>query len=110
MRIEDQIREVEAYTFDRYVSGRSVAPIDESHAARFLDDYYSQDDRSRDPNCCYAGILWFEISFLPHETPRTCLDRAKHWLERARELSDGVWEPIEERLTDIEQMLEADEI
>lgn len=106
LQVDDRVRTIEAYTYDRYVRGARVSPIDESEAVRFLDDYYSKPARRKDPNCGYAGILWFEVSFQDTEDePRACLERARELLLRAREVSTAPWEAIEERLTDIEDML-----
>ncbi len=104
MRLEDRIRSIEAYAHDRYVLGERVTPLDESEAVRCLENHYRSSRNGADPNCGYAGILWFEVSFLPNEDADACLARARVWLERAHELSKTPWPAIEERLTDLRAM------
>jgi hypothetical protein len=104
---EEQVRGIEAYACDRYLRGACVPPIDESDAVRQLDAYYSGRGPHLSATCGYVGILWFEVSFLEDENQAACLERARMWLLRARELCKKPWEAIEERLTDIEPMLDA---
>ena len=106
MLAQDRVRDIEAYVYARYVKGESTEDLNESEACRFLDRYYSQAANFDDPNCCYAGILWFEVSYQDGEDQTECLEKARYWLEHAESISSTPWEPISERLTDIREILQ----
>ena len=102
----EEVRRIEAYARDRYVVGLSVPHIDEGEAVRVLDAYFSRAGSTAGESCGYLGILWFEVSFMEGEDARRCLERARMWLSRARERCEPGWEAVEERLFDVDVMLE----
>ena len=106
IRKQEEVRRIEAYARDRYVVGTSVPHIDEGEAVRILDAYFSRAGSTGGESCGYLGILWFEVSFQDGEDPRRCLERARIWLSRARARCEFRWEAVEERLTDVDAMLE----
>jgi hypothetical protein len=106
IRNAEEARRIEAYARDRYVRGVSVPHVDEGEAVRILDAYLSRTGSAGGESCGYLGILWFEVSFRVGEDRRRCLDRARMWLSRARARCDAPWEAVEERLYDMDAMIE----
>jgi hypothetical protein len=106
IRNAEVARQIEAYAHDRYVLGVGVPHIDEGEAVRILDAHLSRTGSAGGKSCGYLGILWFEVSFQVGEDQRRCLDRARMWLSRARVRCDAPWEAVEERLIDLDAMLE----
>ena len=106
IRKVEEIRRIEAYTRARYVLGVSVPHIDEGEAVRVLDAHFSRERGADAESCGHLGILWFEVSFQDGEDQRRCLERARIWLLRSRSRNRSSWEAVDERLLDLDEMLE----
>jgi hypothetical protein len=105
-RESEHASRIEAYVRARYVVGARVTHIDEAEAVRVLDAHLSRSGAAAGESCGYLGILWFEVSFIDGEDQRRCLDRARMWLSRARSRCEAPWEAVEERLADVDAMLD----
>lgn len=99
--MDDQIRRLKEYVYAKYVDGERLEGPDEVAAARVLDEFFSQPPNANDPECVYAGILFFELGYLHEERQVEFFRRAKYWLERHKALTGEEWEPVDLRLEDL---------
>lgn len=108
--MNEQIRKIQEYIYAKYVDMGDHGNLDEEAALRVLEEHYLRPENSDDSECCYLGILYFELGFADEAQKIEYLRRAKFWLERSRALSPEPWEPVDDRLADIHGVFEAEGI
>lgn len=106
----DQIRKIEEYVYLKYIDPGNHGAMDEEVALRQLEEHYRRPAHAADPECFYVGVLLFEHSYAITDPVRRAawLQGARWWLERSRQLTGEAWDPVDDRLSDIEGTL-ADE-
>jgi hypothetical protein len=105
--VDDQIRAIEEYVYGKYIEPGDHGTLDEESAVRVLDEFYSGPDADA-AESYFPGVLWFELGFEQEddESKQRCFLRAYHWLRRYRELSGEEWDPVDDRILDIEDWAE----
>ncbi len=101
--MDDQIRVIEEHVYSKYIEPADHAEMDEEGAARTLDAYYMLP--AADPaESFFPGVLWFELGFGQEDesTKGAYFLRAYYWLKRYQSLSGEEWDPVDDRILDIE--------
>ncbi len=106
--LDETLRRLQKLVYARYIEGKGTETFDEKDAFARLDAYFSAPEQADDPDCFLVGIQAFELAFeVETEDEREqWFRRAKHWLERYRALSGESWEPVDDRLADIDGYFE----
>jgi formylglycine-generating enzyme required for sulfatase activity len=101
--VNEQIRKIQEYIYAKYVDPGPHGTLDEEAALRVLEEHYRHPENANDSECCYLGILYFELGFAFHDDARRAdyFRRAKVWLERSGGLSHDSWDAVDDRLADI---------
>ena len=101
--MSDQVRKIQEYIYAKYVDQGKHVTIDEEAALRVLEQHFRHSANSADSECCYLGILYFELGFGFEDDDRKIdyFRRAKHWLEKSKTLSEDSWDAVDDRLADI---------
>ena len=108
--MDDRIKALCDYTYAKYVDGSHVEGVDEVAAAKELEEHFSRPENASDPECVYVGILYFELGYELEDSQIEFFRKAKVWLERYRVLTGEPWEPVEDRLLDLQEFFEAEGI
>jgi len=106
-RVDDQIRAIEEYVYNKYIEPARHGDLDEEVAARLLDEHYLKPDA--DPAESYfPGVLWFELGYEQDEDDAkgACFLRSYFWLKRYQTLSGEEWDPVDDRILDIQDWAE----
>jgi len=101
--VNDQIRKIQEYIYAKYVDPGQHGTLDEEAALRVLEDHYRRPEHLVDSECCYLGILYFELGWGLGEETRQIdyFRRAKHWLAKSKTLTHEAWDAVDDRLADI---------
>jgi hypothetical protein len=104
------IQRIQQYVWARYVEFKTAPfQLDEARALAFLEDHYQRHPIGQDSECFYYGILAYERSFAASASSHTLLATARLAFEAYREQTgpDFKWDPVEDRLTDLNELLAA---
>jgi formylglycine-generating enzyme required for sulfatase activity len=105
--VSDQLRSIQEYVYAKYIEGSGATPIDEMAAIDFLEEMFSEPGRESDPDCFYAGIMYFELGWEKEDKQVEYFERAKYWLDRYKALTGGEeWDAIDDRLLDLNEFFE----
>lgn len=104
---EPDQKKVKEYIWAKYVDFSAPAEeIDDDLCLRVLEDHFRKTPIAEDGENYYLGILLFETADNHPDRRRSMLAAAKILLEGYRERSgERNWDPIEDRLADLEDML-----
>lgn len=108
-RVKDEIKRIQEYVWARHIDGSDHYDhsIDEDHAIRVLDAFYSEIGNRNSPDQVYLGILLFERAFEHPEQQAELFERARKILEFYRRVSQETdWPAVEDRLDDIRRYQE----
>ncbi len=108
--MNEQIRKIQEYVYAKYIDFEERGHLDEEAALRVLEEHYLRPENANDPECCYLGILYFQLGSEDEERKVEYFRRAKFWLERRRALDSEPWEAVDDRLSDIRATFEAEGI
>ncbi|MHC5010288.1 MAG: formylglycine-generating enzyme family protein [Planctomycetota bacterium] len=104
--MDEQIRAIQEYVYNKYIDPASHGSLDEESACRVLDAHYRLPDHENDPDCFYPGVLYFELGFELEDKKAEYFQLAKYWLERHRALTGEDWDVVDDRLLDIADFFE----
>jgi serine/threonine-protein kinase len=108
--VDEQIRAIQEFVYSKYIDGTRVEEIDEVAACAQLEAYFGSPENANDPECVYAGILYFELGYEREEMQVEYFRRAKYWLERHRALTGEEWDAVDDRLADLAEFFEEEGI
>ena len=104
--MDEQIRAIQEYVYDKYIEPGDHGELDEESAARVLEEYFLHPEREHDSDCYVVGVLYFELGYEDEDKKVEYFRRAKLWLERYRQLTGEQWDVIDDRLLDLADFFE----
>lgn len=104
--MDEQIRAIQEYVYDKYIEPADHGDLDEEAAGRELEEYYARPERETDSDCFFVGVLYFELGYEIEGKQLEYFHKAKHWLDRYKAITQEDWDAVDDRLLDIDDFFE----
>jgi formylglycine-generating enzyme required for sulfatase activity len=105
--MDDEIKRIREYVFEKYIEGTHSGPeLDDGAALAKLREHHRKHPVSVDGETYYMGILFFELAFADPAHEKEFMARARFVLEEWRTRTGETWDVVDDRADDASSSLD----